>query len=160
MNHPKKLTCLVLSLLLILSMSVTAFAAEGSSTGQTGTITVENPVAGQTYTAYKIFDVTYNGSAYAYSIRGDAPWYPDVKQWACPARLGVALDQQGKGLARRMLSAAIDLARQDGCDGVRFLVAKRNPIAQRSYAKLGFDICGEAEMWGEQWLCYHKRLAP
>lgn len=89
-----------------------------------------------------------------------APWYPDVKQWACPARLGVALDQQGKGLARRMLSAAIDLARQDGCDGVRFLVAKRNPIAQRSYAKLGFDICGEAEMWGEQWLCYQKRLAP
>ena len=89
-----------------------------------------------------------------------AAWYPDVKRWACPARLGVALDHQGKGLARRMLSAAMDSARADGCDGVRFLVAKSNPIAQRSYAKLGFDICGEAEMWGEQWLCYQKRLAP
>lgn len=89
-----------------------------------------------------------------------APWYPDAKRWACPARLGVALDQQGKGLARRMLSAAMDEARKDGCDGVRFLVAKRNPIAQRSYAKLGFDICGECEMWGVQWLCYQKRLAP
>jgi phosphate starvation-inducible PhoH-like protein len=21
-------------------------------------------------------------------------------------------------------------------------------------------ICGEAEMWGERWLCYQKRLAP
>ena len=89
-----------------------------------------------------------------------AAWYPDVRRWACPARLGVALDQQGKGLARRMLSAAMDYAREDGCDGIRFLVAKSNPVAQRSYAKLGFDICGECEMWEEQWLCYQKRLAP
>lgn len=87
-----------------------------------------------------------------------APWYPDVKRWACPARLGVSLDVQGKGLARRMLSAAMDEARRDGCGGVRFLVAKGNPIAQRSYAKLGFDVCGECEMWGESWLCYQKRL--
>ena len=89
-----------------------------------------------------------------------APWYPDVKKWACPARLGVALDQQGKGLARQMLSAAMDCARADGCEGVRFLVAKSNPVAQRSYARLGFDICGECEMWDERWLCYQKRLAP
>ncbi len=89
-----------------------------------------------------------------------ATWYSDVARWACPARLGVALAHQGKGLARIMLSAAMDSARENGCDGVRFLVAKRNPIAQRSYAKLGFDICGETDMWGEQWLCYQKRLAP
>ena len=62
----------------------------------------------------------------------------------------------GKGrLARRMLSAAMDTARAEGCDGVRFLVAERNPIAQRSYAKLGFDICGTCE----RWLCYQKRLS-
>lgn len=87
-----------------------------------------------------------------------APWYPDVKRWACPARLGVALDMQGRGLARRMLAAAMAYAQADGCEGVRFLVAKSNPIAQRSYAKLGFDICGECTMWGENWLCYQKRL--
>ena len=57
-----------------------------------------------------------------------------------------------------MLSAAMDAAREEGCDGVRFLVAERNPIAQRSYAKLGFDICGSCERWGERWLCYQKRL--
>jgi len=87
-----------------------------------------------------------------------APWYPDVKHWACPSRLGVALGMQGRGLARRMLAAAMAYAREDGCDGVRFLVAKSNPIAQRSYAKLAFDVCGECEMWGESWLCYQKRL--
>lgn len=60
-----------------LSMSVTAFAA-----GDTGTITVDNPVAGQKYTAYKIFDVVYNTdkSAYSYTINKDAQdsWFEDV----------------------------------------------------------------------------------
>ncbi|MBQ7886935.1 MAG: GNAT family N-acetyltransferase [Clostridia bacterium] len=87
-----------------------------------------------------------------------APWYPDVKRWAVPSRLGVAADQQGKGLAKRMLTAAMDYARSDGCEAVRFLVAKRNPIPQRAYAPLGFDVCGECELWGEHWLCYQKRL--
>ena len=57
-----------------------------------------------------------------------------------------------------MLSAAMDSARIYGCEAVQFLVAKSNPIAQRAYAPLGFDICGEAEMWDEEWLCYQKRL--
>ena len=91
-------------------------------------------------------------------FEGIAAWYPDVKKWACPARLGVALDQQGKGLAGRMLQVAMDAAREEGCEAVRFLVAKSNPIAQKAYSRLGFDICGEHEMWGHLWLCYQKRL--
>lgn len=89
-----------------------------------------------------------------------AAWYPDVKRWAMLSRLGVAADMQGKGIAKRMLNAAMDAAKQEGCEAVQFLVAKSNPIAQRAYASLGFDICGEAELWepGEVWLCYQKRL--
>lgn len=89
---------------------------------------------------------------------GIASWYPDVMRWACPARLGVALNQQGKGLAGQLLAAAMDEARRGGCEAVRFLVAKSNPIAQKAYSRLGFDICGEHEMWGHWWLCYQKRL--
>lgn len=89
-----------------------------------------------------------------------APWDKTVTHWAIPARLGVDKAHHGKGLARHMLSAAMDAARAEGCDGVRFLVAERNPIAQRSYAKLGFDVCGTCERWGERWLCYQKRLSP
>ena len=50
---------------MVLGLSVTAFAAE-----TTGSITVTNPIAGETYTAYKIFDVTYdeNKETYAYTI--------------------------------------------------------------------------------------------
>lgn len=92
---------------------------------------------------------------------GDAAaWYPDVTRWAMLSRLGVAADMQGRGVAKRMLTAAMDAAREAGCEAVQFLVAKSNPIAQRAYASLGFDICGEAELWepGEVWLCYQKRL--
>ena len=89
-----------------------------------------------------------------------APWYPDVTKWAMLSRLGVAADMQGKGIAKRMLLAAMEAAKHDGCEAVQFLVAKSNPIAQRAYASLGFDICGEAELWepGEVWLCYQKKL--
>ena len=89
---------------------------------------------------------------------GIATWYPDVTRWACPARLGVALNRQGKGLAGQLLAAAMNAAKEEGCDAVRFLVAKSNPIAQKAYSRLGFDICGEHEMWGHEWLCYQKRL--
>ncbi len=63
---------------MVLSLSATAFAA-----GETGTITVDNPIAGQTYTAYKIFDVVYDtnedGAAgdehYSYTISGTSEWF-------------------------------------------------------------------------------------
>ena len=89
-----------------------------------------------------------------------AQWYPDVEKWAMLSRLGVSADMQGKGIAKQMINGALARAKSLGCEAVQFLVAKSNPIAQRAYAPLGFDICGETEMWGEQWLCYQKRLAP
>lgn len=87
-----------------------------------------------------------------------APWYPNVARWAQFGRLGVAKDMQGRGIARRMLAFAMDHARAEGCDAVRFLVGAGNLPAQRSYARLGFEVCGEADAWDEHWLCYEKRL--
>ena len=91
-------------------------------------------------------------------IAGIAPWYADVTRWIEFSRLGVAADLQSRGIARRMLEHAMRVSRVKGYEAVRFLVAKSNPIAQKSYNKLGFDICGEHEMWGLQWLCYQMRL--
>lgn len=90
---------------------------------------------------------------------GMEPWDQAVTRWKILSRLGVDKAHQGKGLAGRMLAAAMEAARAEGCDGVQFLVAERNPIAQRAYAKLGFDVCGTHECWGERWLCYQKRLS-
>lgn len=89
---------------------------------------------------------------------GAADWYQDVTRWAALARLGVAKDMQGRGIAKRMLTAAMALAKEQGVQAVRFLVAKDNPYPQRAYAKLNFDICGETQMFEWRWLCYQKRL--
>ena len=58
-------------------------SVDGEGQAKTGTITIDNPqkVKGEgeeekaaTYTAYRIFDVTYSGRNYAYSIAKDSPW--------------------------------------------------------------------------------------
>lgn len=77
MKASKRILSLLLVLMMALSLSVTAFAAE------TGTITVDNPVTGETYTAYKIFDVSYNAdkSAYSYTIQGNSEWFETVNAY-------------------------------------------------------------------------------
>lgn len=78
MKTMKKLTCVMVALVLMLALCVTAFAAG------TGSITVDNPKDGVTYTAYKIFDVVYNTdkTAYSYTIAGSSPWYSVVDAYA------------------------------------------------------------------------------
>ena len=72
MKRTKKLLALLLALVMAMAMNISAFAA---------TITVDNAIEGQTYTAYKIFDVTNAGDAYAYSTNNET--------------LKKALEQQG-----------------------------------------------------------------
>lgn len=56
MKHMKKLASLLLALVMVMGLATTAFAA-----GETGTITIDNAVVGQTYTVYQILDLeSYN----------------------------------------------------------------------------------------------------
>ena len=65
----KKFVSILIALALVLSLSVTAFAA-----GNTGSITITNATIGNSYSLYKIFDATYstdahgNAEAVSYSI--------------------------------------------------------------------------------------------
>ena len=54
MKHARKLTSLLLALVMVFALAVTVAADETTGTTGTGSITVENPVADKTYTAYKI----------------------------------------------------------------------------------------------------------
>lgn len=91
MKSVKRISSLLLALLMILTMSVTTFAA--GATGATGSITIDNPMTGQDYTAYKIFDVVYNEgkTAYSYTIDESNPWFGTVKTYADIATNGLTL---------------------------------------------------------------------
>lgn len=92
MKHMKKIASLLLALVMVFALATTAFA---TGTTETGTITVDNPLANQTYTAYKIFDVVYNDSktAYSYSIDSTSEWFATVKAYAETEGSGLTLTQ-------------------------------------------------------------------
>ena len=57
MKGLKKLLTGILAATMIISSSITAFAAtEDETSAPTGTLTIDNPIEGQTYTVYKMFD--------------------------------------------------------------------------------------------------------
>ena len=61
----KKFLAILISVMLVLSLSVVAFAESdgpAAPAAQSYSITIDNAVNGETYTAYKIFDVTYSGT--------------------------------------------------------------------------------------------------
>ncbi|MCC8099249.1 MAG: hypothetical protein LIO78_04170 [Clostridiales bacterium] len=68
MSKLKKFAGILLALVMCFGLTCTAFAAGEA-------ITIENSVTDKTYTAYKVFDATYSGSAVAYTISEDDAWY-------------------------------------------------------------------------------------
>ena len=73
MKTMKKLSSLLLALVMILAMSVPAFAVEGNLTG--GSITIDNAVPGQTYSAYQILYLeSYSTDVEAYAYKANPDW--------------------------------------------------------------------------------------
>lgn len=71
MKTMKKVVAIFMAVAMTLAMSISAFADEPT----TGTITVDNATIGQTYTAYKVFDLTYDSAdhskvSYTYTKQG------------------------------------------------------------------------------------------
>lgn len=61
MKTTRKIFAVVLAVIMVLAMSIPAFAAG------TGSITVTNATTGKEYNAYKVFDLTYTGDNVAYT---------------------------------------------------------------------------------------------
>ena len=98
MKTTRKLASLLLALVMVFALATTAFATNPGTTTTTGTITVENPVAGRTYTAYKIFDVVYdNQDHYSYTIDSTSDWYSTVSTYANDTEHGLTLTQVNGG---------------------------------------------------------------
>ena len=84
MKHIKRTLALLLAVVLVLALSVCAFAAEDYS------ITVKNTntavsINGNTYSAYKIFDATYSGTSVAYTVS------EEFKDFSYPDKNGTSL---------------------------------------------------------------------
>ena len=96
MKHARKLTSLLLALVMVFALAVTV-AADGTTTAETakGSITVDNPIEGHNYTAYKIFDVVYDAAKenYSYTIDGGSEWYDTVNAYAAVPTNGLTLTQ-------------------------------------------------------------------
>lgn len=128
MKTMKKLTCVMVALVLMLALCVTAFAAGP------GSITVDNPKGGVTYTAYKIFDVVYDTgkTAFSYTIAGSSPWYSVVDAYAKTADSHLTLTKAASedtyivtmtaGFSAAKFSAALKAA-VEGKDGIPLTVA-------------------------------------
>ena len=99
MKHARKLASLLLALVMVFALATTAFAAGTVTTPTTGTITVENPVEDQTYTAYKIFDVVYDtNDHYSYTIDSSTnEWYGTVSAYANVPAHGLKLTRVNGG---------------------------------------------------------------
>ena len=76
MKTMRKLFRVLLALAMTLALAVPAFAAEA------GSITITNPQGDHTYTAYKIFDVTYSGVNHSYTISDTDAAFSTVKKYA------------------------------------------------------------------------------
>ena len=94
MKHARKLASLLLALVMVFALATTAFATETGTT-TTGSITVANPVEGQTYTAYKIFDVVYDAAKehYSYTIDNTSAWFKTVNAYAATEAHGLTLTE-------------------------------------------------------------------
>ena len=93
MKPGRKLTSLLLALVMVFALAVTVAADGTTGTTGTGSITVENPIEGQNYTAYKIFDVVYDEAKenYSYTIKDTSEWYNTVSAYTT----GLTLNKVG-----------------------------------------------------------------
>lgn len=75
MKKIKKVSALMLAVVMALAMSITAFAqtvALDPADGDNATITINNAAKGETYSIYKLFDATVSGDKIAYQYTGNS----------------------------------------------------------------------------------------
>lgn len=90
MKRTKRIASVLLALVMALSLITTAFAAE-----ETGSITIDNAVVGQTYTIYQILDLeSYNKDSGAYAYKATTAWNAFINSDAIKGTY-VSVDAQG-----------------------------------------------------------------
>ena len=128
MKTSKRILAIVLTVIMVMSLATTAFAAmEGELTG--GTITIENAVDGNTYSAYQILYLeSYNADAGAYAYKANSAW----EAWLKTQTAFVNFDEQGY------------VTWVDGADAAAFAKAAQNQLAGKTADKTAVAANGKA----------------
>ena len=71
----KRTFAFMMALVLVFSLAATAFAEGGAGAGS---ITITNATVGETYSVYKIFDATYQGTNVTYTIKSTDEFFDDL----------------------------------------------------------------------------------
>lgn len=74
------------------------------------------------------------------------------------ARVAVAPEYQGKGLAQKIVSEIETVLKNRGYRAVHLLAAKVNIPACRTYQKAGYRLQGECDMFGHHFCAFEKTL--
>ena len=87
----KKLAGVLLAMIMVLSMSTVAFAAQGTN-DNSGSITINDAVEGHTYNAYQVLVLeSYNTAVGAYSYKANSDW----EVWLKSQTQYVSIDARG-----------------------------------------------------------------
>ena len=74
------------------------------------------------------------------------------------ARVVIRPDRQGQGLSRYLVDGIVLELRARGAKAIHISVAEPNLPARRLYAKMGFEIRGEAEIFGGSYFLCERIL--
>ena len=81
-------------------------------------------------------------------------WDLSDENWTSFARVVIVREFLGKGYAKRMVLAALDVLKASGSRSVRILVSPSNPAAMSLYKGIGFEYhCIENLYETDFWLC-------
>ena len=120
MKLSRKILSLVLALVMVLSLATTAFAeGGGETTTETGSITIENALSGETYHAYQILDLeSYDADKKIYAYKANPAW----KDWLNeePQKKYVSINPQGY------------VTWKDGADVVAFAKAAKGQLSGKT----------------------------
>lgn len=149
MKHVKSYISIILVIAMVFVMAVTVFA---DTTGtETGSITIENPVEGETYSIYKIFDLSYDSGtqSYVYTIESNSPWYDFVTGDGTGASY-VKIDESGYVTwmkesdknAADFAEAALEYANDnsDEFSAIKKTLPKKNDDGSTTYTASGLEL--------------------
>lgn len=85
-------------------------------------------------------------------------WSSELRPSVMVSKICVRRDMQNQGLARVILSYVIDELGKHGKKGVHLLIHEGNDAAMRSYARLGFKVIGERDLYGAHYICMERKI--